>query len=389
MATTEPDRRLGRIPSLDGVRALAVVLTSLIHVLPSHVPGGFLGVDMFFVLSGFLITSILLEGYAADGRIALVPFYVRRARRLLPAVTAVMVVFVAVTLLSVPTRRELLVAVVVVVAVVTYVFNWADVLGHNAPWQVDHLWSLSVEEQFYLLWPLVLAFALRTWRRSTVLRLTLAAAILSSVVQGIVFVYSHSVAWAYLTSPLHAQGILLGCFIAQLYVWRRAEPALEYLSRANLLPILSLIVIGVLAQVLGVDKANTYVGGMALGVLAAAVLLGALVGRQTFHVDDWLVGFFAHPWLVAVGKRSYSIYLWQNFMAWSLSGSLRGTWLWLPANIVCTAICAEISYRFIERRFMKSRPKSPAAGGPAGPGQPTEPAPQRASKDSGPITHAE
>ena len=108
--TDSDDRQLQRLPSLDGLRALAVVLTSLVHIVPELVPGGFLGVDVFFVLSGFLITSILLGEFGRTGRIALGSFYVRRARRLLPAVLALIAVFTVVVALSSPDRRDLVVA---------------------------------------------------------------------------------------------------------------------------------------------------------------------------------------------------------------------------------------------------------------------------------------
>jgi peptidoglycan/LPS O-acetylase OafA/YrhL len=359
-----PDRRLGRLPSLDGVRAVAVVLTSLVHLLPNSVPGGFLGVDMFFVLSGFLITSILLGEHATSGRIALVPFYIRRARRLLPAVALVMVVFVAVTLLSNPSRHDIVVAGVVVVAVVTYCFNWSDAFGHHPPWQVDHLWSLSVEEQFYLVWPVVLILALGRVGRRTIILATIALAVASSVGQGLVYVHTRTVDLAYLASPLHAQGILLGCVLAQLYVWRLAEPAMAWIARARVLPIVAMIVLGVLSATLDLDHLTAYAGGMSLAAVAAAVLIASLIARETLGLRDRLTRTFSHPVVVAIGKRSYSIYLWQNFIAWALTSSLRGSWLWVPANVVCTLACAEVSYRFVERRFISKPRRSAAARTP-------------------------
>lgn len=151
MAVGDGDRQLDRLPSLDGVRALAVVLTSLVHLVPQWVPGGFLGVDIFFVISGFLITALLLGSYSRDGTINLGRFYLRRARRLLPALVALILVFTVVVIILSPTRRDLIVAAIVDVGVLTYTFNWGPVIGRDPPWQVDHLWSLSVEEQFYIL----------------------------------------------------------------------------------------------------------------------------------------------------------------------------------------------------------------------------------------------
>lgn len=347
-------RQLQRLPSLDGLRALAVVLTSLVHLVPDRVPGGFIGVDIFFVLSGFLITSILLDAFARDGRIDLVAFYVRRARRLLPAVIVLILVFSLIVIVSSPTRRDLLVAGVVDVGVLTYTFNWAGVAGHAAPWQVDHLWSLSVEEQFYLLWPILLIVLLKVAHRRTIMIVTAVAALASTVGQCIVFDLTHSVSWGYEASPFHANGILLGCLVAQLYVWREAEGPLRWIASKGWPVTLSLVMLVVLSLTLGIDDLFTYNGGMLLAVLAAGVLVTGMVARDTLGQKQGVWGrIFASSVLVAIGKRSYSIYLWQNFMEWVLTPAFRDSPLWIPVNVVVTLACAEASYRFVERRFVK------------------------------------
>jgi len=357
--TDSDDRQLIRLPSLDGLRALAVVLTSLVHIGPELVPGGFLGVDVFFVLSGFLITSILLGEFGRTGRIALRSFYVRRARRLLPAVLALIAVFTVVVALSSPDRRDLVVAGVVDLGVLTYTFNLGPLLGHNPPWQVDHLWSLSVEEQFYLLWPVLLVLLLKVAGRRTIMIITAAGALASTVGQALIFALTHSVAWGYVASPFHANGILLGCLLAQLYVWRKAEGQFHWIATKSWPLVVSLTVLLVLSLVLDVNGMSTYAGGILLGAMAAGVLVAGMVGRDTFGLTaGWLSRVFRSRPLVAIGKRSYSIYLWENFVAWSLSGSLRGTWWWIPVNVVATLLCAEISYRFIEHRFVRPRPRT-------------------------------
>jgi peptidoglycan/LPS O-acetylase OafA/YrhL len=348
------DRALGRMPALDGLRTIAVVLTSLVHVAPGVVPGGFLGVDVFFVLSGFLITSILLQEVGETGRLDLRRFYVRRARRLLPAVIALLVVFTAVVLLTSPTRRDIAVAAVVDIAVMTYTFNWTAPLGHLPPWQVDHLWSLSVEEQFYILWPIVLLVLVRRMSRRAIMRLTLAAAVASTVAQTAVYGATHETLWAFLASPLHAQGILLGCFLGQVYVWRGADGVMRWLAGHVWPSLAALVVLVVLAATSGVDDASTYFGGMALAVIASATLVAGVASRAAFAEADTglLTRVLTSRVMVALGRRSYSIYLWQNFIAWSLTDSLRHSPLWLPANAVVTLVAAELSYRYVERRFM-------------------------------------
>ena len=313
--TDSDDRQLCSLLSLDGLRALAVVLTSLVHIVPELVPGGFLGVDVFFVLSGFLITSILLGEFGRTGRIALGSLHVRRARRLLPAVLALIAVFTVVVVVSSPDRRDLVVAGAVDLGVLTYTFNVGPLLGHNPPWQVDHLWSLSVEEQFYLLWPVLLVLLLKVAGRRTIMILTAAGALASTVGQALIFALTHSVAWGYVASPFHANGILLGCLLAQLYVWRKAEGQFHWIATKAWPLVVSLVVLLMLSLVLDVNDLSTYAGGILLGAMAAGVLVAGMVGRDTFGLTaSWLSRVFRSRPLVAIGERSYSIYLWENFV---------------------------------------------------------------------------
>jgi peptidoglycan/LPS O-acetylase OafA/YrhL len=341
------------VAALDGIRAIAVAGVVLYHAGARWLPGGFLGVDLFFVLSGFLITSLLLGAWARYGRIDLLGFYVRRLRRLVPAVVALIIVFTIVVLLSSPSRRELVVAAVVDAGVLTYTFNWSDAFGHQPPWQMDHLWSLSVEEQFYLIWPLLLILLLKVATRRTIMIVTASAAVASALAQAIAYSATHTVDWAYLASPFHAHGILLGCLLGQLYVWRVADRWMGRLARSRILPVTALAVIAVLAATIDLDHSFAYSGGMALAVVAAGVLVAVMVAQDTLEVTSTLGRILRSRIFVAIGRRSYSIYLWNNFIAWALSASLRGTWLWIPVNIVATLTCAEISYRFVERRFLR------------------------------------
>ena len=351
--TTSDSRRLGYLPSLDGLRAIAVVLTSLVHILPTKVPGGFIGVDVFFVLSGFLITSLLLGARERYGRIDLLGFDVPRFRRLVPAEDALILVFTIVVLLSSPSRRELVVAMVVDAGVLTYTFNWTDAFGHHPPWQMDHLWSLSLEEQFYLIWPLLLILLLKVASRRTIMIVTASAAVASAIAQTFAYAATHTSDWAYLASPFHAHGILIGCLLGQLYVWRVADGWMDRLARSRILPYAALVLLGVLAATLDLDRSFAYSGGMALAVVAAGVLVAVMVARDTLEVSGVLGRILRSRVFVAVGRRSYSIYLWENFIAWALTGSARATWLWIPLNIVLTLVCAELSYQFVERRFLK------------------------------------
>ncbi len=349
---------LPHLPSLDGLRAFAVLLTSLVHLLPGVLPGGFVGVDVFFVLSGFLITTILLGEQSAEGRIRVSRFYLRRARRLLPAVIALLMVFTAVVLLSSPGRHELLVAAIVDAGVLSYVINWAGVLGHDVPWQTDHLWSLSVEEQFYLLWPLALIALLKVASRRTIMIVTLAGVALSSVGQAVVYQITHQVAWSYEATPFHAGGILLGCLLGQSFSWRSTDLPFGRWALRRWPVGVAVAVLVVLSLTIDLDHAFAFTGGILIASLAAGVIVMGLIVQDTTEARSLVRRVFNSRIMVALGKRSYSIYLWQNFMAWVFTASLRESWLWLPVNVVATLATAEISYRYVERVFFRRKKES-------------------------------
>ncbi len=211
-----------------------------------------------------------------------------------------------------------------------------------------------MEEQFYILWPIVLVILVRRLPRGTIMRVTLGAAIASTVAQTAVYGATHDTLLAFLASPLHAQGILLGCFLGQLYVWRGADGAMRWLAGHVWPSLVALVALVALALTSGVNDQSTYYGGMALAVLASGTLVAGVASRATLTESDTglLNRLLTSRVMVALGRRSYSIYLWQNFIAWALTGSLRHSPLWLPANVVVTLVASEISYRYVERRFM-------------------------------------
>jgi peptidoglycan/LPS O-acetylase OafA/YrhL len=174
-----------RLPGLDGLRAIAVLAVVLYHLDVSWMPGGFLGVDVFFVLSGFLITTLVVEEIERTGRLGLRDFYLRRARRLLPALLVLLAVLSLLSLLVLPEERAELRRDVV--AALLYVSNWSYVFTEQSyfeavgrPPLLQHLWSLAVEEQFYLLWPAVIVVAMVAGRRRVRL-VALIAAVVSTI----------------------------------------------------------------------------------------------------------------------------------------------------------------------------------------------------------------
>ncbi|HEX4529193.1 MAG TPA: acyltransferase, partial [Acidimicrobiia bacterium] len=176
--------RLGYIPALDGLRAVAVVAVLLYHADQRWIPGGFLGVDVFFVISGYLITCLLLADWQQHGGVGLKRFWYRRARRLLPALFTMLFVVSIYAILFLPDVLDQLRGEVI--AALLYVENWFLIFRHLSYFQstgrpplLQHVWSLAVEEQFYLLWPLILVLVLTVWGKSR-------RALLVGVVVGIV-----------------------------------------------------------------------------------------------------------------------------------------------------------------------------------------------------------
>ena len=183
-----PTSRLRYVPGLDGLRALSVTAVLLYHADVTWMPGGFLGVDVFFAISGYLITSLLLAEYRNRGDVNLGQFYLRRARRLLPALFLVLAAVSLFSVIFLPDEVRSLRGDVV--AAFGYATNWWQIFQHQSyvaaqgrPPLLRHLWSLAVEEQFYLLWPLMLFAMLRIWkgRRTPMLLATLGISLVSFV----------------------------------------------------------------------------------------------------------------------------------------------------------------------------------------------------------------
>src|ERR671921_2715367 len=223
------DVRLSYLPSLDGLRAFAVIAVLLHDALPIWIRGGFLGVEVFFVISGYLITTLLLTEWHQQGRINLVGFWLRRALRLLPALYLLLVVTLVFAVVFLPgevarLRDDAL-------AAFGYVTNWYLILGEQSyfettgrPSLLQHLWSLAVEEQFYLLWPLLITVALwgvspmRRWRRRRLaLFIAIAGAAGSALLMAALYQPGVDPSRVYYGTDTRVAGLLFGAALA--FVW--------------------------------------------------------------------------------------------------------------------------------------------------------------------------
>src|SRR4029077_412647 len=302
------------MPGIDALRAIAVLAVFLYHAGIGWMPGGFLGVDVFFVISGYLITSLLLSERRRTGRVRLGQFWLRRARRLLPAVGVLIAVTMIAAAIVEPDRIDQLRGDAI--ASLAYFANWHFILGHQSyfeqfqrPSLFTHLWSLSVEEQFYLFWPLVFAAGMKLFGRGRLLLGVLAGALGSVAPAWILFDPGSDASRVYYGTDTHAVGLLAG--VALALVWSPVE-----LRRRRTGPLVGPIldVVGVLALayvVLSFIHVHDYDlalwhGGYLWLAMVTALLLAVLA-----HPAARLGRLLGAPPMLWLGLRSYSFYLWH------------------------------------------------------------------------------
>ena len=351
-------RRLGYTPALDGLRGVAIGFVLFAHVF--GLVNGAIGVEIFFVLSGFLITALLVNEWDANGTIALTAFYRRRALRLLPALLAGLAVFLVQSLVTFALgdahgNRSLSNAVESALFGATYVANIAGAWhGWAAPGLV-HLWSLATEEQFYLLWPVALAFLLR----SRVSRRWIAGGLLVVLAAIALHRLQLSLAGAnprrlYMAPDTSFDAIVTGCALGLAWTSGLLPSALlsRRFTRRAYQPALAIIFV-CLAATSWRDR-HLYDGLLVAVELSAAVLL------LTALCDPGaaLTRLLSRPGLVYVGRISYGLYVWHLILMWTMPyGALPGAALTFPV--------AALSYRYLELPFLrrKQRAEEPSAAG--------------------------
>ena len=356
------------LPGLDGLRAIAVLLVIVYHFWPTVLPGGMIGVDIFFVISGFLITSLLLREGALNGRIALGSFWVRRARRLLPAIALMILVLGPVSLIvggdiQVNLGRQLLGAA-------TFSSNWISIFAGNdyfaqtSPELFTNFWSLAVEEQFYVLWPLlIVASGLLLGRRWRHFSAIMVLGILASLgVAAFLLMNGTPISRIYYGTDTHLYGLLLGALLAFARPWSLYPPmgkkALYRVAQPFGLIAFTRVMVSWLSLFALIPYAilvpESAPGAIPWGLFGASLLaLGVIQGM----LPDMLAGasealrrllnFAPLRW---VGERSYGLYLWH----WPLAvvmhyvlGADRSP-LVNVGVLVATFAIAEMSYRWIE-----------------------------------------
>ncbi|MFB7884655.1 acyltransferase family protein [Microbacterium sp. NPDC056057] len=347
-----------RFGGLDGMRAIAVLLVVVYHLFPpALLPGGFVGVDVFFVISGFLITSLLLREQLSTGRVALGRFWQRRARRLLSALAVVVVVCSALAWIV---GGDVLVDLDdQVLGAATFSYNWVSVAGGGGyfaaatPELFRNFWSLAVEEQFYVLWPLIFPLFLllpRGWARSAA-AFVLAAA--SAVWMGVTVSGGGDVTRAYFGTDTHAFGLLLGVGLAFLLAplpslqWAQSRAARDLTGTAGVLALGGLVALAMLPQ------------SSSIATFPGALLAASLLSAVAIVAGVWPGSWFGRTIDVRpmrwIGDRSYGIYLWHwpllvlAVAAFAPDATVASAPVWIGLGVLAaTAAASALSFRCIE-----------------------------------------
>lgn len=358
MSAERPAGRLGYMPGVDGLRALAVTAVLVYHLGAAWFPGGYLGVDVFFVISGFLITSLLLAEHRAKGRIDLRRFWLRRARRLLPAVLLMLAVVLAVMLVLHPSEVSRMRGEVL--AALGYVINWYFIFADvpyfeqfGRPSVLLHLWSLAIEEQFYLLWPPLLAAGLLIFRCRGLLMAVGLLAAGSTALAWVLWRPFEDPSRIYYGTDTRAVALLVGVGLALVPAAVRRAPPGARAGRLGREALGAACLGGVLVAMLTLGDLDErlYRGGFLLVALATAGLIAVVASPASL-----LGRLFATRPLVWLGLRSYAIYLWH----WPVIMLTRpnvdvpfdGPPL-VALRITLTLAAAALSYRFVEVPFRR------------------------------------
>lgn len=360
-ADIQPANAKRYMPGLDGLRALSVLAVIAYHLNMKWAQGGLLGVGIFFVISGYLITDQIITEWNRHQRLSLVDFWIRRARRLLPAMIG-MLLFVAIWLLFMDSSR-LHALQGDFLSSLFYINNWWLIFhqvsyfeSFGPPSPIGHLWSLAVEEQFYVMWPLLLVIGLKiAFRRGKLALLILAGAALSALAMALIYVPGTDPSRVYYGTDTRAFALLIGAALA--VVWpsqklndRVSTPARNTLDIVGGIGIIALLVF--IYQTVEYDD-WLYRGGLLfLSLIAAAVL--AVLAHPASRVGK-MMGCKPLRWL---GVRSYSLYIWHYPVIILTSPDVNTNEtgvIRIILQLTASLILAAFSYRYIEEPFRRGR----------------------------------
>ncbi len=351
-------RGIQYIPAIDGLRALAVIAVMFYHLGFSWIPGGFLGVDLFFVISGYVITRMLLDSIAQSGGLDLRGFYLARLRRLLPALLFMLTTtIIAVGIWAPDTIKRLLIDTPFAL---TGTINWWLVANEQdyfesigRPPLLQHTWSLAVEAQFYLVWPLILYFILKKFGKKHIPVAALSIAAASGIALLLVSVSidaanASKVSHVYFGTDTHSIGLFLGAALAVSWIPQNFRVEISRKGQNFIDGIGVIGFIGILATFLFIDASNPAMYKIAFPL---AGVFGAAIIASIVHPASRFAPVLQNKVLLWIGERSYAIYLWHwvIFQVTRPTVDLAGqAWALYSLRILIVFALADISLRYVE-----------------------------------------
>ncbi|CAB4722037.1 MAG: acyltransferase family protein [Actinobacteria bacterium] len=352
------NRGIQYIPAIDGLRAVAVIAVMFYHLGFTWIPGGFLGVDLFFVISGYVITRLLLDSIAQSGGLDLRGFYIARARRLLPALIFMLVsTTIAIGIWAPDTIKRLLIDTPFSL---TGTMNWWLVAHHQdyfdtigRPPLLQHTWSLAVEAQFYLLWPLILYFILKQFGKKHIPLASLLIAAASGI--ALLFVSfsldasnASKVSHVYFGTDTHSIGLFLGAALAVSWIPQNFTKTVSRKAQDFIDGVGFIGFIGIIAAFLLIDETQPTLYKIAFPL---AGLCGAAIIMSVVHPASRFAPVLQNPVFLWIGERSYAIYLWHwvIFQVTRPSVDLAGKeWALYSLRILIVLALSDISLRYVE-----------------------------------------
>lgn len=334
-------------PQLDGLRGVAILFVMLFHAEVPCFVGGFIGVDIFFVLSGFLITTILVREYERYGSVSLKNFYARRVLRLAPALLLLLVTFCLYSLFFLDEAKAKSNYIDALISL-AYLSNWARAFSVHPPDFLGHTWSLSIEEQFYILWPLMLLLMLALLKnRKTVFAITVALAVSSSLFRIYLSFIGAPVERLYNGLDTRADALIAGCALGLFLSLELAgkNGIARFRKQLFITALFSCFCLSLF--VCNADWRNQnmyYIGFFAVEIFTAVLILEIVTNKEGAFAL-----FFSRKWLVWIGSVSYGLYLWHH-PVFCIIKSLGYNRLTITiAGSLITFMIAVLSFYFLER----------------------------------------
>ena len=346
------------IPAIDGLRAIAVISVILYHLGFKWIPGGFLGVDLFFVISGYVITRLLLDSIQRSGGLDLKGFYIGRVRRLLPPLLFMLILTIIFVGVFAPDSIKRL--LIDTPFALTGLMNWWLVFKHQdyfesfgRPPLLQHTWSLGVEIQFYLFWPLLLLFVLKFFGKKVIPTAALLIATFSGIALFLASIRAdlssnQSVSHVYFGTDTHSVGLFLGSALAVSWIPQNLSPNIEKRAQDFIDFVGVFGLLGLLASFLLIqesDQTSYRVAFPLLGIFGCAIIMSVV------HPASRFAPILQHPAMVWIGERSYAIYLWHwiVFQLTRPAQDIEGTtWALYSFRILVVLALADISLRWVE-----------------------------------------